>query len=84
MSLGSWTKVRLYPVAQRNGFDDEQKPLKFLLDIMTLVSLANIIGYDTEFILRGKLFIHIMNNRGPRIDPWGTQRFNVTQLEKKF
>jgi hypothetical protein len=51
---------------------------------MTLVSLANIIGYDTEFTLRGKLFIHIMNNRGSRIDPLGTPCFNVPQSEKKF
>jgi len=50
---------------------------------MMLVSLANI-GYDIEFILRGKLFIHIMNNRGPRIDPLGTPCFNVPQSEKKL
>jgi hypothetical protein len=34
------------------------------------VSLANIIGYDIGFILRGKV-VHTVN-RGPRIDPWGT------------
>jgi hypothetical protein len=41
---------------------------------MTLVSSANSIGSDTEFIPRGRSYIYIhlyvMNNRGPRIDPW--------------
>ena len=38
---------------------------------MTLVSSGNNIGSDTEFILRGRSFIYIMNNNGPsRIDPW--------------
>jgi len=69
---------------RRNGSDNEQKPSKFLLDIMTLVSLANNIGYDTEFYSGGKLFIHFMNNRVHRINPWGTPRFNVLQSEKKL
>ena len=51
---------------------------------MTLVSSANNIGSDTEFILRGRSFIYIMNKRGPRIDPWETPCFNVPQSEKKF
>jgi len=48
---------------------------------MTLVSSANISGYDTEFILRGGSFIQasIMNNKGPTTDPWGTPCFNVPQ-----
>ena len=33
-------------------FDNEQKSTKFLLEIMTLVSSANNIGSDIEFILR--------------------------------
>jgi hypothetical protein len=37
---------------------------------MTLVSSANNKGSDAEFILRS--FIYMMDNRGPRIDPWGT------------
>jgi len=37
---------------------------------MTLVSSANNIGSLTEFILRERSFIYIMNKRGPRIDPW--------------
>jgi hypothetical protein len=35
---------------------------------MTLVSAANNTGSDTEFILMKRSFIHIMSNRGPRID----------------
>jgi len=50
---------------------------------MTLVSSANDVGSDTEFILRGRSFIYILNNSGPRIDPWGTSCFIVPQLEKK-
>ena len=42
----------------RTGFDTEQKSSKFLLDILTLVSLTNIIDYDIQFILRRKLFIY--------------------------
>jgi hypothetical protein len=50
-----------------------------------MVSSANNIGYDNiEFILRGKSFIHTMNNRGPRIDPRGTPCFNAPQSEKKL
>jgi len=51
---------------------------------MTLVVSANKICSDTEFILRERSFIHIINNRGPRIDPWRTPRFNVSQSEKIF
>jgi len=36
---------------------------------MTKVSSANNAGYYTELILRGRPFICIMNNKGPRIDP---------------
>ena len=68
---------------ERTKYDTEQKSLKFLLKVMTLVSSANDIGSDTEFILRGRSFIYIMNNRGPRIDPWGTPCFIVPQLERE-
>ena len=50
---------------------------------MTLVSSVNNIGFDTEFIFRGKLFTFIMNNRGPRISPWGTPCLNLPQSENK-
>jgi len=40
---------------------------KLLLEIDNILS-ANNIGSDTEFILRERSFICIMNNNGPRID----------------
>jgi hypothetical protein len=53
---------------------------------MTLVSSANNIGSDIEFILRGRsfIYIYIINNRGHRIDPWGTPCFKVPQSETTF
>ena len=62
----------------RTKFNSEQKSLKFLLEITTLVSSANNTGSDIEFILTRRSFIYIVNNRGPRIDPWGTPCFNVS------
>ena len=50
---------------------------------MTLLSSANNIGSDTEFILRGRSFMYTMNNRGPRIDPWRKPNFNIPQSQKK-
>ena len=44
---------------------------------------ANNTYSNIRFILRGKLFIYMMNNTDIRIDPWGTPCFNVTQAEKK-
>ena len=64
-------------VRERTKFGTEQKSSKFQLEIMTLVSLANNNGSDTEFILRGRSLIYIMNIRGPRIGPWGTPCFSV-------
>jgi hypothetical protein len=70
-------------IQQGTKSDTEQKSLKFLLEIMTLVSSASISGCDTEFILRRSL-IYIMNNRDPKIDLWGTPCFSVPQPEKKI
>jgi hypothetical protein len=42
---------------------------------MTLVSSANNIDFDIGFI---------MNNRVPRIDPWGNPCFSLPHLEKKL
>jgi len=56
--------------------------LNALLEIMTLAASANNNGSYIEFILRGRPFTYIKNNRGPRIDPWGTPCFNVPQLKK--
>jgi len=54
---------------------------------MTLVSSANIVTSgiaDIAFIFWGRLFIYIMNSRGPRIDRWGTPCISVLQSEKTF
>ena len=51
---------------------------------MTVISSANNIGSDTEFILRGRSFICNMNNRDPGIGPWGTAFFSVPNSEKKI
>jgi len=51
---------------------------------MTLVSSANNIGSDVEFILRGRSFIYTMNKRAPRIDTWETSCFSLPQAEKNF
>ena len=42
-------------IQQRTKFDTELKSLKFLLEIMMLVSLANSIGSGAEFIFKGVL-----------------------------
>jgi len=66
-------------IRERTIFDTEQKSSKFLLEIMALVSIANNVGSDTEFTIRGRSFIYIINNRGPRNDPLGTPCFIVPQ-----
>jgi hypothetical protein len=50
---------------------------------MTLVSSANNIASDMEFILRGQAFIHI-ENRGPKTDSWETPCFSVPLPENKL
>jgi hypothetical protein len=49
---------------------------------MTLVSSANNIVYNTEFIFRGRSFIYIVNNRGSRIDP-GELHVSMYPKERK-
>jgi hypothetical protein len=49
---------------------------------MTLVSSTSNNVSDIEFILGERSFIYIRNNKGPRIDPWGTPCFSVPQSEK--
>jgi hypothetical protein len=70
-------------ISERTKFDSEQISSKFLLAIMTLIQSANNIRSDAELILRGVPFICIMNNRDPRIDPWGTPCFSMLQSQKK-
>jgi hypothetical protein len=68
-------------IQEGTKLDTEHKSLKFLLEIVTLVSSANNIVFNTEFIFRGRSFIYVLNNTGPRIDPWGTPCFNIPQTE---
>jgi hypothetical protein len=58
-------------------FDTEQKSSKFVLEIMTLVSSANKTGSDAEFILRGREFICIMNNRSKKISAIYSNQHNT-------
>jgi hypothetical protein len=51
-------------------FDIAQKSSKFLLEIMTLVSSANIMSSVKVFIAGGRSFMYIMKSKGSRIDPW--------------
>jgi hypothetical protein len=70
-------------VCKSTKFDIEEKSSKFLLEIMTLVSSANNLWSDIEFLHRGCSLTYIMNNRGPRIDSQGTPCLNVPQSERK-
>jgi len=36
---------------------------------MTLISSAYNIDSDTEFILRGRSVVYVIDNRGPRVNP---------------
>jgi hypothetical protein len=65
-------------------FDILQKSSNFLIEIMTLVSSANIMGFAKVFIVGGRSFMYIMKSKGLRIDPWGTPRFIVPPFQKKI
>ena len=69
-------------MCERTKFGTEQRSLKFLLEIMTLVSSANSIGSDTEFIYRERSVIYILNNRISRTDPSETM-LQCTQVREK-
>jgi hypothetical protein len=50
---------------------------------MILVSFVSNTGSDTELFLRGRSFICIMNNGGPRIHPWGIPCFTALPARGK-
>jgi hypothetical protein len=58
-----------------------QKSFKFLLEIMTLVSSANIMAIAKIFIAGGRSFICIMKTKGPKIDSCGTSCPVVPKFE---
>jgi hypothetical protein len=45
-------------------FDIAQESSKLLLEIMTLVLSANIMGSDKVFIVGGRSFMYIMKSKG--------------------
>jgi hypothetical protein len=51
------------------------------LVIIMLVSSAKSTGLDLLIIMFGKAFIYKRNNKGPRIDPWGTPFLTEPHLE---
>ena len=55
-----------------------------MLEIIILVSSANNIDFDIEFILRRRSFVYIMNNKSHRIDPWGKSMFQCTPVREQF
>jgi hypothetical protein len=69
---------------ERTVFHIVQKSPKFLLEIMTLMQSANIMGFDKLVIVGGRSFMCIIKSKVPRIDLWGTSCFTVPQFEKKF
>jgi hypothetical protein len=69
---------------ERTTFYTEEKYRTFLLAVMKLVSSANNIGSDREFILRGSSFIYIMNKRVPRLDTSEISCLNLPRAEKRI
>jgi hypothetical protein len=55
-------------------FDAVWKSSNVLLQIMALLSSANIMGSDKVFIVGGRCFMY-MRNKGLRTEPWGTPFF---------
>jgi hypothetical protein len=70
--LGHLVSRKPLTISERAMFDLEWKSSNFLPAIVTLVSSANIMGFDKVFIVGGRSFICTMKSKGPRIDPWGT------------
>jgi len=58
--------------------------LKFLLEIITLVSSANKMGTYVVFIVGVRSFIHIMKGKGPKMCLWGTSCFTILSFEEVF
>jgi hypothetical protein len=69
---------------ERTVFEIVQKSSTFLLEIITLLSFANIMGFHKLFIVGGRSFICIIKSLGPWIDPWGTPVFYCLPVWKKF
>jgi hypothetical protein len=68
-------------IRDRTLFDNMQKSSRFILEIVILVSSANIMSIAKVFIVGGGSFVQIMKNKGTKIDPCGNPCFIVPQLE---
>ena len=68
---------------KRTDLAIEQNSSKFLLELMTLASSANNISSEREFVLCGRSCMCIKNNKGPRIEPWGTPCFTIPLSEEE-
>jgi hypothetical protein len=69
------------PIRDKTLFDNIQKSSKFLLEIMTLMSSAIIIGAARVFVVGRRSFIWIMKSKGPKIDPCEIPCSVVPQFE---
>jgi hypothetical protein len=67
---------------ERTVFEIVQKSSKFLLEIITLLSFANIMGFHKLFIVGGRSFIYIIKSLGPWIEELPC--FTASQSEKNF
>jgi hypothetical protein len=65
-------------------FDIVQKSTTFLLEIMTLVSLASTESFGMVFFVGERSLVYIVKSNNPRTDPLGTPSFTVLQFQKKF
>jgi hypothetical protein len=63
---------------------DVENSMKFLLEIITLVSSAKNIGSLREFIRNERSFIQTRNSRGPKMDPWGLRTSIYLNQKRKF
>jgi hypothetical protein len=48
---------------------------------MAVINTANKTGLVWLFIPKGKSLMYIMNNKGPKIDPWGNGTFYCIPVE---
>jgi putative NADH-flavin reductase len=65
-------------------FNIVEKSSKYLLEIITLVSLVNKMGSDKVFVVGGTSFIYIKKSKGPKIYCWKTPCFTVPHFEENF
>jgi hypothetical protein len=80
----SFLAVNHLVMCNRTVFKIVEKLSTFFPEIMTLVSSSNVMGADKVFIVGERLFMHTVKCKSPRIDPWETSFFIVSQFGKIF